>query len=280
MSNTAINLSNQNIVSALNNKADRELENSNRASNIERLADSSYELAAATSSLVEYTIGNIDTKLDSKVSNKGDTINGNVVINGTLDVTGGISATIQGTTENATKATQDSNGNVIVSTYATKAEVANISGNPVGTIIAFSGNITPSGYLLCTGAIVSRTTYSKLFEVIGTLYGAGDGSTTFSLPNLTDKFVQGSNTAGTVKTAGLPEIWGQIKASFLGTSSIPQQSGALFCAYSSSEWLGTESEFGYVINDLQFKASLYNPIFNNSNTVQPPAITMRYYIKY
>ena len=275
MSNTAINLSNQNIVSALNNKADRELENSNRASNIEKLADSSYELAAATSSLVEYTIDNIDTKLDSKVSNKGDTINGNVVINGTLDVTGGISATIQGTTENATKATQDSNGNVIVSTYATKAEVANISSNPVGTIIAFSGNITPSGYLLCTGATISRTTYSKLFEIIGTLYGEGDGSTTFAIPNLTDKFIQGSGTAGAVIVAGLPNITGEF-GDILNV--VANASGAFAKKTAGTMPYGNINGGGYMRID--FRASRSNFTYGNSDTVQPPALTMRYYIKY
>lgn len=149
-----------------------------------------------------------------------------------------------------------------------------------GFVMPFAANSTPSGYLLCNGAAVSRTTYAALFSAIGTTYGAGDGSTTFNLPNLTDKFIQGSGTAGTVKAAGLPEIWGQIKASFLGTSTVPQQDGVLSCAYEGSNWLGTKDGFGYVINDLQFKASLCNPIFNNSNTVQPPAVTMRYYIKY
>ena len=55
--------------------------------------------------------------------------------------------------------------------------------NPTGTIIAFAGNTLPNGYLLCDGSKVSRTTYKKLFDVIGTTYGKGDGSTTFNLPN-------------------------------------------------------------------------------------------------
>lgn len=277
MSNTAINLSNQNIVSALNNKADRELENSNRASNIEKLADSSYELAAATSSLVEYTIDNIDTKLDSKVAKTGDTINGNVVINGTLDVTGGISATIQGTTENATKATQDSNGNVIVSTYATKAEVANISGNPVGTIIAFSGNTTPSGYLLCTGATVSRTTYSALFNVIGTTYGSGDGTSTFTLPNTVNRLLEGVSTISSgsaYKAAGLPNIYGQTTQS--NGNATP--TGA-FAKTSTGDW-NLSGGNNNVLAVGSFDASRCSSIYGNSTTVQPDTILVRYYIKY
>ncbi|WP_276765141.1 phage tail protein, partial [Phascolarctobacterium succinatutens] len=68
--------------------------------------------------------------------------------------------------------------------------------NPTGSIIAFAGNALPAGYLLCDGSKVSRTTYKKLFDVIGTTYGAGDGTTTFTLPNLIDRFLEGSSAAG------------------------------------------------------------------------------------
>ena len=54
---------------------------------------------------------------------------------------------------------------------------------PVGAQLPFAGTTIPSGYLLCDGRAVSRTTYKDLFEVIGTTYGAGDGSTTFNLPD-------------------------------------------------------------------------------------------------
>ena len=61
---------------------------------------------------------------------------------------------------------------------------------PVGIVQAFAGTTTPQGWLLCDGSAVSRTTYAKLFSVIGTTYGSGNGSTTFNLPNLVDKTVQ------------------------------------------------------------------------------------------
>ena len=48
---------------------------------------------------------------------------------------------------------------------------------PAGVIIPFAGTSVPTGYLLCNGAAVSRTNYANLFAAIGTLYGAGDGST-------------------------------------------------------------------------------------------------------
>lgn len=61
---------------------------------------------------------------------------------------------------------------------------AQASGPPTGAIFQWPTANAPTGYLLADGAVVSRTTYSALFAVIGVIYGAGDGSTTFGLPNL------------------------------------------------------------------------------------------------
>jgi len=54
---------------------------------------------------------------------------------------------------------------------------------PVGGMIPYGGTQAPTGWLMCNGSAVSRTTYVGLFTVVGTTYGAGDGSTTFNLPN-------------------------------------------------------------------------------------------------
>lgn len=58
-----------------------------------------------------------------------------------------------------------------------------------GVVSAYAGNTAPSGYLLCNGAAVSRTTYANLFAVCSTTYGSGDGSTTFNVPNLQGRVV-------------------------------------------------------------------------------------------
>lgn len=57
----------------------------------------------------------------------------------------------------------------------------------IGTIVLFGGTNAPSGWLMCDGSAISRTTYSKLFDAIGTSFGEGDGSTTFNLPNYKGK---------------------------------------------------------------------------------------------
>jgi len=66
-----------------------------------------------------------------------------------------------------------------------------------GTIIAFGGGSTPTGYLECNGANVSRSTYAALFSAVGTTWGAGDGSTTFTLPDLRRRTLVGKGGTGT-----------------------------------------------------------------------------------
>lgn len=61
----------------------------------------------------------------------------------------------------------------------------------VGQVIFTAGSTVPSGFLKCNGAEVSRITYAALFTVCGTIYGAGDGSTTFNLPDLRGEFLRG-----------------------------------------------------------------------------------------
>lgn len=59
----------------------------------------------------------------------------------------------------------------------------NITPEKVGTIKAYGGSTAPVGWLICDGSAISRELYAELFGVIGTTYGAGDGSTTFNIPN-------------------------------------------------------------------------------------------------
>lgn len=74
--------------------------------------------------------------------------------------------------------------------------VGNVGTVPIGSVTAFAGAIAPSGWLLCAGQNVSRTQYSGLFLTIGTTYGAGDGSTTFALPDLRGRVIAGKDDMG------------------------------------------------------------------------------------
>lgn len=71
-----------------------------------------------------------------------------------------------------------------------------------GIIYPFAGSTVPNGFLLCDGQAVSRTTYSELFNVIGTTYGEGDGSTTFNLPDLSGRFGVGSSDSYALGSVG------------------------------------------------------------------------------
>ena len=73
---------------------------------------------------------------------------------------------------------------------------------PSGAIQMYGGSTAPTGYLLCNGGAVSRASYSDLFAVIGTTYGIGDGSTTFNVPDLRQKFPLGKAASGTGNTLG------------------------------------------------------------------------------
>lgn len=77
-----------------------------------------------------------------------------------------------------------------------------IENNPTGVILNYGGTSAPSGYFLCDGSAVSRTTYSALFAVIGTTFGSGDGSTTFNIPDTRQRFVLNKANAGTGSALG------------------------------------------------------------------------------
>jgi microcystin-dependent protein len=71
------------------------------------------------------------------------------------------------------------------------------NGVPTGGLVMWPTGSAPSGFLLCTGTAVSRTTYAALFAVVGTTFGSGDGSTTFNLPNYTNRMPYGTTVGAT-----------------------------------------------------------------------------------
>ena len=150
---------------------------------------------------------------------------------------------------------------------------------PIGTIQAFAASSLPNGWLLCDGSAVSRSTYSNLFGVIGTIYGNGDGSSTFNLPNLTDRFIQGNSSVGTIKNAGLPNITGWFQNEWIYSSNTGTH-GAIITdtpsSYGSAKATGTS--YGYGRSSID--ASKSSSIYGSSSTVQPPSITLRYIIRY
>lgn len=149
----------------------------------------------------------------------------------------------------------------------------NFSTCPIGTVLSFAGQTAPHGYLLCNGASYKVADYPDLYAVIGNTYG-GD-TENFNVPNLVDKFIQGSTASGTEKEAGLPNITGSFVPWAYQNCLTP--SGAFSQSYTNvSAYDAYGADKGSQIN---FNASQSNSIYGNSDTVQPPALTMVYIIK-
>jgi len=87
---------------------------------------------------------------------------------------------------------------------------------PAGSVIPYAGASAPTGFLLCDGSNVSRTTYATLFAVIGTTYGAGDGSSTFALPDLRGRVVAGQDDMGGASADRLTDQTGGLNGDTLG----------------------------------------------------------------
>lgn len=90
-----------------------------------------------------------------------------------------------------TAAAEGLDNSTLMTPLAMAQSITTFGGLPAGAVIYVAANAAPSGYMKANGAVVSRTTYSRLFAAIGTTYGAGDGSTTFSLPDLRGEFQRG-----------------------------------------------------------------------------------------
>lgn len=83
------------------------------------------------------------------------------------------------------------NGGFLQSDAGGNLSFSVIEGVPTGSVFCRAASVVPTGYLECNGAAVSRSTYSALFGIIGVQYGAGNGSTTFNLPDLRGEFIRG-----------------------------------------------------------------------------------------
>jgi microcystin-dependent protein len=83
------------------------------------------------------------------------------------------------------------------------SDLTGIEGIPTATIVPWSASSIPTGFLECNGQAVSRSTYSALFAIVGTTYGAGDGSSTFLVPDLQEKVaISKSGTQALASTGG------------------------------------------------------------------------------
>lgn len=148
----------------------------------------------------------------------------------------------------------DKNGNKVLQMPITIAEnVEGIEFLPVGTILPYGGNDVPTGYLDCNGSEVSRVLYADLFTAIGTKYGAGDGSTTFNLPN------SGTNIVSDVATGDLAVVG---NGQTIGLTNGSELCGMQVYGYTPSG--------SYLVNPLQMASASYGKAVgsNSSSSTQ------------
>lgn len=143
-----------------------------------------------------------------------------------------------------------------------------ISGVPIGTVIAWASSKNPSDgvWLECNGQ--SCAAYSELSAVLGKT----------TVPDYRGRFLEGNQVAGTVKEAGLPNITGQTNCDVFHSRN---STGALFATNRSDDNYSGDgyAPFDYVYHAIAIDASKSNSIYGNSTTVQPPSVTVRYFIK-
>lgn len=164
-----------------------------------------------------------------------------------------------------------------VELYSTQVPVmsdsqGNSGGEAVGTIIPrLTANFTSTSeagkYLYCDGSTFDTSKYPKLYNILGTNI----------LPDLCNRFLEGAEVGGSVIEAALPNITGRV--GWWNDSNGTLQSGALILS-NSRFGRGQETGSGGIEFVIGFDASRSSSIYkNNINTVQPPAVTVRYYIR-
>ena len=108
---------------------------------------------------------------------------------------------------------------------------------PVGVVLPYAGQNPPDGWLDCDGAAVSRTTYAKLFIILGTAFGTGDGSSTFNLPDMRGKTPMGADTMNSTTGAAnqlrldKPTIMAALLASVASKAFAGAATGARVLSY-------------------------------------------------
>ena len=153
---------------------------------------------------------------------------------------------------------------------------------PAGQYLEMASTQLPARSLLCNGSLVSRTTYSRLFAAIGTRYGAGDGSTTFKLPDTNGRVLQGTTDleqVGQYLEASLPNITGSLCS--YGWTLTDEYNGACYSFAPGSNPVfpnnGPETSYAWFAVDASKSASIYK---QGTASVQPQALLAMTCIRY
>jgi microcystin-dependent protein len=105
----------------------------------------------------------------------------------------------------------------LVNTVASTG-ISGFGATPIGGLMPYAGLTAPSGWILCYGQDISRTTYAALFAIVSTTYGTGDGSTTFGLPDLRGRVIAGQDDMGGSSANRLTGVTGSLNGDTLGAA--------------------------------------------------------------
>lgn len=147
----------------------------------------------------------------------------------------------------------------------------------VGEIFAYAGEDTPPGCLLCDGSAVSRTVYWELFAAIGTTYGAGDGSSTFNLPNLESRTIIGEGAGESGAEYALGAVGGEEKHAQTTEEMAPHSHWSNVAVYRQG------TQYGWISNNTGSNITYagFDTSMNGGGqpfNIMQPYIVMRYFI--
>lgn len=160
---------------------------------------------------------------------------------------------------------------------------------PIGSVTALASTMAPAGWLVCDGAEVSRTNYADLFGVIGETFGAGDGTTTFKLPDLRGEFIRGLDSgrgADADRNLGSSQDWavenitgGFATFSWGGDNLITHPYGAFVSDYNIGNTTSAHAGHGHSGSEqgASFDASR---VVKTSTETRPRNVALTYIIKY
>lgn len=155
---------------------------------------------------------------------------------------------------------------------------------PLGTINAFGGSVAPDGWLMCQGQALSRTEYADLFAVVGTAFGAGDGSTTFNIPDFRGEFLRGAGTnshtsEGDGGAVGEHQKGTTVVASIMGNGYgvIYNKTNGTIDSSTYDKWVGNSGNT-YVHNTTQYETESYANVIGTGKA-RPTNTSVNFIIK-
>jgi len=159
---------------------------------------------------------------------------------------------------------------------------------PTASIMPYAGSSAPTGYLLCDGAAISRSTYSTLFGLLATTYGSGDGSSTFNIPDLRGRVIAGQDDMGGASANRLTGLTGGVDGDVLGgiggaethtlsTAEMPAHTHGLIIDSSTSDDFGTSG--GNTNNVCSGSGSTASTGGGGAHNNVQPTIILNYIIK-